>query len=87
MDISIQNQIIDMDKVARLYPAAMISTGEKDELTQISLEWVDTLKSDDIAVEQYAIFVHLKDSSVSSFFYQDRADLEKALDDIAHQLV
>ncbi len=86
MHFTIQNQTFDMKDISRLYPAAMVSTGEGDELTQISLEWVDTLKNDEVNVVKYAIFLHMTDNSVASFFYDTRDDLEIALEDLSSQL-
>ena len=86
MRFTIEDKTFHMDQVARLYPAAMVETGVGNELTQISLEWVDTLKNDEIAVAKYAIFVHGTDNSVTSFFYETREALEIALEDLAAQL-
>ncbi len=86
MTFTIQDKTFQMDQVARLYPAAMVETGVGDELTQISLEWVDTLKNDEVKVAKYAIFVHGTDNSVTGFFYDTRDALEIALEDLAAQL-
>ena len=86
MHFTIQNQTFDMAKIARLYPAAMVSTGEGEELTQISLEWVDTLKNDEVQIQKYAIFIHMTNNSVASFFYETRKALDIALEDLAIQL-
>ncbi len=81
----IQGQSFYKDKISRLYPAAIIKTGYGDEVTQISLEWIDEQIANDqkIDIVHYAIFVHLKDHSVSSFTYADRPSLEKALDELS----
>ncbi|RUM66035.1 MAG: phosphomannomutase [Sulfurospirillum sp.] len=86
MQIQIKDKCFDMKEVARLYPAAMVKTGEGDEVTQISLEWIDTLANDEVEIARYAIFVHLTDNSVSSFFYETRDALDIALEDLAIQL-
>ncbi len=86
MEFVIKNRKFDMSDIARLYPAAMVKTGEGDELTQISLEWVDTLKNEEVEVAKYAIFLHLTDNSVVSFFYETRDALEIALEDLSYQL-
>ncbi len=86
MKITIEDQTFDIHEISRLYPAAMVKTGNGDELTQISLEWVDTLKDEETEVVKYAIFIHTKNSAVSSFFYQNREDLQKTLDQIASQM-
>ncbi len=86
MKITIEDQTFDLNEISRLYPAAMVKTGNGDELTQISLEWVDTLKDEETQVAKYAIFVHSKNNAVSSFFYQNREDLETALEKIASKM-
>ncbi len=86
MKFVIQNQTFDMRDVARLYPAAMVKTGEGDELTQISLEWVDTLATKEVAIAKYAIFIHTTDNAVSSFFYESRESLDIALKELSAQL-
>jgi len=86
MQVKIEEKSFDMKEVARLYPAAMVKTGEGDEVTQISLEWIDTLANDEVEIARYAIFVHLTDNSVSSFFYETRDALDIALEDLAVQL-
>lgn len=86
MNFTIEDQTFEMKAVARLYPAAMVKTGEGSELTQISLEWVDTLAGDAVEVEKYAIFIHTTENAVHSFFYDDRAALDIALEDLTAQL-
>ncbi len=86
MKFTIEGNAFDLDQVARLYPAAMVRTGVGDELTQISLEWVDTLATEEVDIAKYAIFIHTTDNAVSSFFYADRAALEAALEAISAQL-
>ena len=86
MRFTIENQQFDMANVARLYPAAMVKTGEGDEMTQISLEWVDTLSTDEVQIAKYAIFIHTTDNAVHSFFYSDRTSLELALEELSLQL-
>ncbi len=86
MRFSIQNETFDMTDISRLYPAAMVKTGEGDEETQISLEWVDTLAGDAVEVSRYAIFIHTTENAVYSFFYESREALEIALDELSDQL-
>ncbi len=86
MRFTIENVTFDMANVSRLYPAAMVRTGEGDEETQISLEWVDTLAGDAVEIARYAIFIHTTDNAVSSFFYESREALDIALEDLSNQL-
>ena len=87
MIVTIENQEFNTDDITQLYPAAMIKTGYNDEVTQISLEWVDMQEGNsDVEVVNYAIFIHKRDRSVASFSYHDRSTLEKAMDALADQI-
>jgi len=87
MIITIENQNFDTGDITQLYPAAMIKTGYNDEVTQISLEWVDMQKGNtDVTVVNYAIFIHKRDRSVASFPYYDRIALQAAMDILAQQM-
>ncbi len=87
MIITIENQTFDTDDITQLYPAAMIKTGYNDEVTQISLEWVDMQEGNaDVTVVNYAIFIHTRDRSVAHFPYQTKIALQEAMDVLAKQL-
>ncbi len=47
-----QNYEIDLTKITRLYPAALISAG--GESASVSLEWAD-MKKDQITLEAYVL--------------------------------
>ena len=87
MIVTIENQKFDSDDITQLYPAAMIKTGYNEEVTQISLEWVDMqAENADVTVVNYAIFIHKRDRSVASFPYHDREALERAMEALAVQM-
>ncbi len=87
MIVTIENQEFDTDDITQLYPAAMIKTGYNDEVTQISLEWVDMQEGNaDVTVVNYAIFIHKRDRSVASFPFSDRTALQVAMDALAEQM-
>ncbi len=87
MVFSIEGESFDTDDITQLYPAAMIKTGYAEEVTQISLEWVDMQEGNsDVTVVNYAIFIHKRDRSVTSFPYQTRSALQEALDTLAEQI-
>ncbi len=79
MKIIIEDTEFDKKEITQLYPAAMIPTGEDNELTQISLEWYDTQEKSDIKAVKFGIFVYLKDKSIQPFFYDSREELNEAL--------
>jgi hypothetical protein len=87
MIFTIQEEAFDTDEITQLYPAAMIKTGYNDEVTQISLEWIDMQEGNsDVSVVNYAIFIHKKDRSVVSFPYPTREALQEALNALATQI-
>ena len=87
MIVTIEQQEFDTDDITQLYPAAMIKTGYNDEVTQISLEWVDMQEGNsDVTVVNYSIFIHKKDRSVASFPYHDRIALQEAMNALAEQM-
>jgi hypothetical protein len=47
-----EDQSVDLTKVTRLYPAALISAG--GERAQVSLEWADS-KADKVTLECYVL--------------------------------
>ncbi len=86
MIIEIEGQEFEMENITQLYPAAMIPTGESNELTQISLEWYDTQEKSSIVAEKYGIFIHLADKSVHPFYYENRQKLENAIEKLSNAL-
>ncbi len=87
MIVNIQGESFDTDDITQLYPAAVIKTGYNDEVTQISLEWIDMQEGNsDIVIVNYAIFIHKRDRSVVNFPYHDRESLEQAMEELAEQM-
>ncbi len=87
MILTIEGEEFDTDDITQLYPAAMIKTGYNDEVTQISLEWIDMQEGNsDIVIVNYAIFIHKRNRAVTSFPYPDREALQEAMDALAAQM-
>ena len=87
MIVNIQGETFDTDDITQLYPAAMIKTGYNEEVTQISLEWVDMQEGNaDVTVVNYAIFIHKRDRSVASYIYHGRDALQEAMEDLGRQM-
>ncbi len=80
--IKFEDKEFKKEDITRLYPAAIIKTGYNNETTPISLDWVDEQLKEGKSVDilKYAIFFHTKDNAVTTFSYEDREELEKALD-------
>ena len=85
MIITIQDKEIDNKDIKKLYPAALVKTGHGDEVTEISLEWIDTESSSEVEVTSYGIFVITKDNQKLSFLFSKRDELEKEIEKLASQ--
>ncbi len=87
MILTIEGEEFDTDDITQLYPAAMIKTGYNDEVTQISLEWIDMQEGNsDVVIVNYAIFIHKRNRAVTSFSYPDREALQEAMNALAAQM-
>jgi len=84
--IKIEDKEFKKEDIQRLYPAAMIKSGYEDELTPISLEWMEAqMDNKDVELVKYAIFVHEKNGAVTPFYYNDLSKLQDALDRLSKQ--
>ena len=85
MIITIQDKSIEKKDIKKLYPAALVKTGQGDEVTEISLEWIDTEGGSEVEIAGYGIFVMTKENEKLSFMYDTREDLEIAIEDLSKQ--
>jgi len=86
MIITIKNKQLDTSKITQLYPAAIVKTGYENEMTQVSLEWLDIEAKGKVEVDSFGIFVHLGEEEKYSFMYKSRAELEEEIGKLASQL-
>ncbi|KIM03730.1 MAG: hypothetical protein KN64_10890 [Sulfurovum sp. AS07-7] len=80
--IIIEDKIFELSQIKQLYPAVEVFTGINDEVTQISLEWMDMESKGRVEVKRYAIFIVFKDDAKISFYYESREKLNIALKNI-----
>ncbi len=85
MIIIIQDKTINSSDIRKLYPAALVKTGHGDEITEISLEWLDTESNEEVEVAGYGIFVTTKDKQKFSFLFDSREELEEEISKISAQ--
>ena len=85
MIITIQDKTIEQKDIRKLYPAALVKTGHGDEITEISLEWLDTESNDEVEVVGYGIFVTTKDKQKFSFLFDSREKLEEEISKLSAQ--
>ena len=86
MIIDIENEKFDTKDITQLYPAAIVKTGNEDETTQMSLEWLEIESKGRVELEGYAIFIHLAQDDIRSFAYKSREELDSAISKLALQL-
>lgn len=86
MTITVKNEIINTDKITKLYPVAIIETGEENETTHISIEWADTEGFGKVVLVGYAIVINFEDAETKEFFYPTRDEFDCAISDIQKQL-
>jgi thioredoxin reductase len=86
MIITIENKKFDTKELTQLYPAAVVKTGQKDEVTQVSLEWIDTEAKGKVEIVGYGIFVHLGKEKQERFLFETRQEMDDAIGRIANQL-
>ena len=86
MQIKIENRTFKLEEIKKLYPAALVKTGYRDELTEVSLEWIDTEAKNMVEIDSYGIFIILKNQQKFSFLYKNRTDLEKEINKLSNNL-
>jgi hypothetical protein len=86
MTITILNETINRDKITKLYPVAIVETGEENETTHISIEWADTEGLGKVVLVGYAIVVNFDEAKTREFFYPSRSKFNDAILDIQKQL-
>ncbi len=86
MNLTIQNETIDLSLVQQLYPAAIIEYAD-GTVTPISLEWFENMADGNVKLIHYAICVQYKDEDLDSvtFPYHTREALEEGMRDVARQ--
>ena len=86
MIITIKEKQFDTGKITQLYPAAIIKTGDGDETTQVSLEWLEVEAKGKVELESFGIFLYLDDETKYSFVYESKEALDEAIGELAAQL-
>lgn len=86
MILTIANIQLDSKLITKLYPVAIVGTGEENETTHISLEWLETEGIGKVVVAGYALVVNLQDGVKKEFFYLTKEELSKEIISIQEQL-
>jgi len=86
MIITIEEKQFDTKEITQLYPAAVIKTGQGDETTQVSLEWIEVESKGKVEIVGYGLFVILKEEEKHSFIFDTKEEMDEAAGKIAAQL-
>ncbi|HIC77642.1 MAG TPA: phosphomannomutase [Sulfurovum sp.] len=86
MMIKIDEEEFDPKEITQLYPAAVIKTGNGDETTQVSMQWVEKEGKDKVDLVGYGIFIHLGKDDVRTFMYDTRAEMDEVAASISEQI-
>ena len=86
MILKIEDREFDTKDIKQLYPAGIVKTGYKDEITEVSLEWLEVEAKDKVEIVGYAIFIHLNNKEKISFIYKTKELLDKSIGDLSKQL-
>ena len=86
MMIKIDEETFDPKEITQLYPAAVIKTGDGDETTQVSMQWVENEGKGKVELVGYGIFIHLGKDDIRTFMYDSREEMDTMTASIAEQI-
>ncbi len=84
--ITINNKTFNLKDIKQLYPAVLVKTGYKNEVAEMSLEWIDIESKGRVEIEGYGIFVRIGEEEKHSFLYNSRRELELAIAELSAQI-
>ncbi|RUM69343.1 MAG: phosphomannomutase [Sulfurovum sp.] len=84
--LTINNKTFNLKDITQLYPAVLVKTGYKNEVAEMSLEWIDIEAKGRVEIDGYGIFIRIGEEEKHSFLYPSREDLEIALANLSAQI-
>ena len=84
--LTINNKTFNLKDIKQLYPAVLVKTGYKNEVAEMSLEWIDIEAKGRVEIDGYGIFIRIGEEEKHSFLYPSREDLEIALANLSAQI-
>ncbi len=84
--ITINNKTFNLKDIKQLYPAVLVKTGYKNEVAEMSLEWIDIESKGRVEIEGYGIFVRIGEEEKHSFLFNNRKELELAIAELSAQI-
>ena len=84
--LTIENKTFNLRDIKQLYPAVLVKTGYKNEVAEMSLEWIDIEAKGRVEIEGYGIFIRIGEEEKHSFLYKSRDELELAMAELSVQI-
>ena len=84
--LTIENKTFNLRDIKQLYPAVLVKTGYKNEVAEMSLEWIDIEAKGRVEIEGYGIFIRIGEEEKYSFLYNSRDALELAMAELSVQI-
>jgi len=84
--ITIEDKQFNLKDIKQLYPAVLVKTGYKNEVAEMSLEWIDIEAKGRVEIEGYGLFVRIGEEEKHSFLYESRDELNEAMAKLSAQI-
>ena len=84
--LTIDNKRFNLKDIKQLYPAVLVKTGYKNEVAEMSLEWIDIEAKGRVEIDGYGIFIRIGEEEKYSFLYNSREELELAMAELSVQI-
>ncbi len=84
--LTIDNKRFNLKDIKQLYPAVLVKTGYKNEVAEMSLEWIDIEAKGRVEIDGYGIFIRIGEEEKHSFLYNSREELELAMVELSVQI-
>jgi len=84
--ITIEDKTFNLKDIKQLYPAVLVKTGYKDEVAEMSLEWIDIEAKGRVEIKGYGLFIRIGEEEKHSFLYENREALNEAIAKLSVQI-
>lgn len=84
--LTIKNKTFNLKDIKQLYPAVLVKTGYKNEVAEMSLEWIDIEAKGRVEIDGYGLFIRIGEEEKHSFLYSSREELNIAMAELSSQI-
>ena len=84
--LTIEGKTFVLKDIKQLYPAVLVKTGYKDEVAEMSLEWIDIEAKGRVEIQGYGLFIRIGEEEKHSFLYDSRDELNEAMAQLSAQI-